>query len=202
MKYSIVIIEERELFRKGICRLLASLSWISVLYETGDVDEGLEILSQYHPSLLLIDPFTNKRNYPDILKIVRKVSSDTHIVIVTDCDSPDDLNFAAKNGVRGYFLKSSSFTEFEHGLFQAAMGQYSVSPSLAPILFGLLSCRKPVETLTAREAVIYDLMAQGRTNQEIADQLHISLFTVKNHVSNIIKKLNLKNRYQSMRNSD
>ncbi len=202
MKYCIAIIEERELFRKGICRLLVSLPWISVLYETGDVKEGLEILSQYRPNLLLIDPFTSKRNYPDILKDIKKTSPSTYIAVVTDFDSPEALSFAADNGARGYFLKSASFTEFEHGLFQVAQGNYGVSPVLAPILFELLSGKKSGEKLTSREVAIYNLMRQGKTNQEIADQLHISLYTVKNHVSKIIKKLNLKNRYQSMQNPD
>lgn len=202
MKCSIAIIEERELFRKGICRLLSSISWISVLYETGDVKEGFEILSKHQPGILLVDPFTNKRNHPDILKHIKSLSSTTCIVAVTDCDSPEEIAFAAENGVKGYFLKSASFNEFENGLFHVANGEYGVSAALAPVLFELLSGSKSGETLTSREVAIYNLMRCGKTNREIADELHISLYTVKNHVSKIIKKRNLKNRYQSLRNSD
>ena len=113
MKYSIIIIEERELFREGICRLLSPLPWISYLYETGRVSEGLDIISQYQPNLVLIDPFTSKRNYPDILKDIKLRSPLTRIVIVTDCDSSEDLVFAAENGAAGYFLKSTSFNEYK-----------------------------------------------------------------------------------------
>lgn len=115
MKYSIIIIEERELFREGICRLLSPLPWISYLYETGRVSEGA----------------------------------------------------------------------------------YCVSSNLASHLFEILSGKKAAERLTSRETSIYDLMRLGKTNQEIADELHISLYTVKNHVSSIIKKMNLKNRHES-----
>ena len=108
MKCSIAIIEERELFRKGICRLLSSISWISVLYETGDVKEGFEILSKHQPGILLVDPFTNKRNHPDILKHIKSLSPTTCIVAVTDCDSPEEIAFA-RSFIAGLFNAVTSF---------------------------------------------------------------------------------------------
>lgn len=195
-KLRLLIIDDHEMFRKGTRKLLEQCSWVESCQDAGSLTEGIQILTELQPEILLLDLYIGKDvSFYSIPKI-KEVAKNTKIIILTVSEEPEDLSTAAKYKVDGYLAKSSPFAEIEEYIQSIYKGKVCISDHLANALYQALLEVEKKTPLTPQEQTVLTYLNKGYTNKEISSELHISLYTVKNHVSSIMRKLNITRRYQ------
>jgi two-component system NarL family response regulator len=178
---------------------------IEVVGEAGDGVAGTELAMSAAPDVILMDVRMPKRSGIEACVAIKDVAPTARIIMLTVSDEEADLYDAVKNGASGYLLKDSSIEEVAQAIRVVADGQSLISPSMAIKLLDEFkqmsrSDRQQVPTprLTDRELEVLKLVAQGLNNREIAKRLFISENTVKNHVRNILEKLQLHSRMEAV----
>lgn len=199
MHVKLLIFDEQEMFRNGLCKMLSQLPWISHIQETGDMDEAFSIMKCCFPHILLFNP-NNNNMYIDLIPKMKDLCPQIKIALLTELADIDSMMAAAKYGAHGYFLKHTPFKEFESNLFDIANGRYRITTSLGSLLYEGISKSLQAKDLTKREIAIFELVSKGYSNKEIASDLNISTNTVKNHISSIMQKCNFSTRYQMIVN--
>jgi len=200
-----VVVDDEELFRRGLTMLLNLEDDIEVVGEASDGAAAAVLVSAAVPDVVLMDVRMSGRSGIEACRAIKDVAPNSRIIMLTVSDEEADLYDAVKNGASGYMLKDSSMDEVAHAIRLVADGQSLISPSMAVKLldeFKQLSRgeRHPVPTprLTERELEVLRLVAQGLNNREIGRQLFISENTVKNHVRNMLEKLQLHSRMDAV----
>jgi len=202
---TVLLVDDHALFREGLMALLSSQDGIEVVGEAADGLEAMEKARELVPDLILMDI---KMPGLDGLEATRRIKEEmphTRIVMLTVSEDDQDLFEAIKNGAEGYLLKtlkSRELFEMLRGVFQ---GEAPISRTMARKLlqeFAQQARRQeqpptPKADLTRRETEVLQLLSDGVPDKEIAARLCISQRTVKNHVHNILEKLQLHNRVQA-----
>ncbi len=171
-----------------------------VLGTTGEPDAALKLLKELKPDLMIMDLRMPAMHGFSLLKRVREEGMETPVVILTMCDSHDDLANAMRAGVRGYLLKDMDPDDVVDSIRRAVKGELVVAPAMATKLthrLGAQTGREEGRALTERELEILGYIAQGLSNKGIAKALDISHDTVKLHVRHILAKLNLSSRVEA-----
>ncbi len=201
----VVVVDDQELFRRGLTMLLGVEDDIEVVGEAGDGVEATELISRSVPDVILMDVRMPKRSGIEACVAIKEIAPTARIIMLTVSDEEADLYEAVKNGASGYLLKDSSIDEVAQAIRVVADGQSLISPSMAVKLldeFKQMSRsdrqQVPPPRLTERELEVLKLVAQGLNNREIAKRLFISENTVKNHVRNILEKLQLHSRMEAV----
>jgi DNA-binding NarL/FixJ family response regulator len=201
----VAVVDDEELFRRGLTMLLALEDDMEVVGEAGDGIAATELAESTAPEVMLLDVWMSKRTGVEACVAIKEVSPTTRTIMLTASDEETDLYEAVKSGASGYLLKSSSIDEVAHAIRLVADGQSLISPSMAVKLldeFKQMSRadrdRVPTPRVTARELEVLKLVAQGLHNREIGTRLFISENTVKNHVRNILEKLQLHSRMDAV----
>ncbi|HET9761236.1 MAG TPA: response regulator transcription factor, partial [Nocardioidaceae bacterium] len=178
---------------------------IEVVGEAGDGVAATELAASAVPDVILMDVRMPKRSGIEACVAIKEVAPTARIIMLTVSDEEADLYDAVKNGASGYLLKDSSIDEVAQAIRVVADGQSLISPSMAIKLldeFKQMSRsdrqQVPSPRLTDRELEVLKLVAQGLNNREIAKRLFISENTVKNHVRNILEKLQLHSRMEAV----
>ncbi len=178
---------------------------IEVVGEAGDGVAATELAAATVPDVILMDVRMPKRSGIEACLAIKEVAPTARIIMLTVSDEEADLYDAVKNGASGYLLKDSSIDEVAQAIRVVADGQSLISPSMAIKLldeFKQMSRadrqQVPTPRLTERELEVLKLVAQGLNNREIAKRLFISENTVKNHVRNILEKLQLHSRMEAV----
>jgi two-component system NarL family response regulator len=178
---------------------------IDVVGEAGDGIAATELAATAVPDVILMDVRMPKRSGIEACVAIKEAAPTARIIMLTVSDEEADLYDAVKNGASGYLLKDSSIDEVAQAIRVVADGQSLISPSMAIKLLDEFkqmsrSDRQQVPTpkLTDRELEVLKLVAQGLNNREIAKRLFISENTVKNHVRNILEKLQLHSRMEAV----
>jgi len=178
---------------------------IEVVGEAGDGVTATELAAATVPDVILMDVRMPKRSGIEACLAIKEVAPTARIIMLTVSDEEADLYDAVKNGASGYLLKDSSIDEVAQAVRVVADGQSLISPSMAIKLldeFKQMSRadrhQVPTPRLTERELEVLKLVAQGLNNREIAKRLFISENTVKNHVRNILEKLQLHSRMEAV----
>ena len=168
-------------------------------------DEAVEAFRDYRPDVVLLDVRMPKRTGIEACKAIKEAVPSAKIIMLTVSDEEADLYEAVKSGAAGYLLKDSSIEEVAQAVRVVADGQSLISPSMAVKLIDeFKQMSKPEREhvpglrLTERELEVLRLVAKGMNNREIAKQLFISENTVKNHVRNILEKLQLHSRMEAV----
>lgn len=197
--------DDQELFRRGLTMLLGVEDDIEVVGEAGDGIAATELAASAVPDVILMDVRMPKRSGIEACVAIKEVAPTARIIMLTVSDEEVDLYDAVKNGASGYLLKDSSIDEVAQAIRVVADGQSLISPSMAIKLldeFKQMSRtdrqQVPSPRLTDRELEVLKLVAQGLNNREIAKRLFISENTVKNHVRNILEKLQLHSRMEAV----
>ncbi len=197
--------DDQELFRRGLTMLLGVEDDIEVVGEAGDGVAATELAAAAVPDVILMDVRMPKRSGIEACVAIKEVAPTARIIMLTVSDEEVDLYDAVKNGASGYLLKDSSIDEVAQAIRVVADGQSLISPSMAIKLldeFKQMSRtdrqQVPSPRLTDRELEVLKLVAQGLNNREIAKRLFISENTVKNHVRNILEKLQLHSRMEAV----
>ena len=201
----VAIVDNEELFRRGLTMLLSLENGIEVVGEAGDGIAATELAAATAPDVILMDVRMPKRSGIEACVTIKDVAPIARIIMLTVSDEEADLYDAVKNGAAGYLLKDASIDEVAQAIRVVADGQSLISPSMAIKLlddFKQLSRsdREQVSTprVTARELEVLKLVAQGLNNRQIGTRLFISENTVKNHVRNILEKLQLHSRMDAV----
>lgn len=195
----VVIIDDHVMVREGIKQLLEIDGDILVVGEAGDGEEGIKLLETLEPDVVLLDINMPKINGLEVLEELKNRKLDYKVLILTIHNEVEYLVKAVEIGVAGYVLKDSELAVLKKAIFSIDEGKTYIQPSLTPLLKVKLDQMKETkeEGLTKREIEVLKLIARGMYNKEIADELVISEKTVKNHISNIFRKIDVTDRTQA-----
>ena len=201
----VIVVDDQELFRRGLVMLLGVEPDIEVVGEAGDGVTASELAVSTMPDIVLLDVRMPKRSGLQACMRIKEEVPSARIIMLTVSDEEGDLYEAVKNGASGYLLKDSSIEEVAQAIRVVAEGQSLISPSMAVKLideFKEMSRtdrdQVPTPRLTDRELEVLRLVAKGLNNREAAKELFISENTVKNHVRNILEKLQLHSRMEAV----
>lgn len=201
MAVKIMIADDHSMIREGLKNLLELDGDIQVIAEAVDGEDCLEKLQLVKPDVLLLDINMPKKNGLEVLKSLKSRRSKLKVLVLTVHNETEYLMKAVDIGVNGYVLKDSESAELKKAIFTVADGETYIQPSLIPALNAkMIETNKDAEkikSLTKRELDVLKLLAVGMFNKEVGKRLEISERTVKNHVSNIFKKLGVADRTQA-----
>jgi NarL family two-component system response regulator LiaR len=197
----ILIVDDHAIVRKGIRALFRNLPEIEVVGEAENGREAIAAVEKLQPDVVLMDLLMPEMDGIEATDRVMDQHPDVRILVLTSFAGEDKVFPAIKAGALGYHLKDSSPEDLVQAIHQVHRGEASLHPVIARKVLQELSRpseRPPTpDPLTPREVEVLQLVAQGRSNQEIADLLVISETTVRTHVSNILSKLHLASRTQA-----
>lgn len=201
MGIKVMLADDHVLCRQGIRELLVFDDSIEVISEASDGEECLKQLEKIMPEILLLDINMPKLNGIDVLKEIKKRQYTVKVLILTFHNEIDYLMKAFDLGVEGYMMKDSDSSELRRAISCIANGKTYIQPSLIPLLNSNLRNRdtdkSKLEILTNREKEMLSYLSKGMLNKEIAVELKISERTVKNHISNLFKKIDVNDRTQA-----
>lgn len=201
MAVNIMIADDHSMIREGLKQLLELDGDIKVIAEANNGKDCLEKLNTYHPDVLLLDINMPEMNGLQVLEILKERKSDIKVLVLTVHNEVEYLLKAVEIGISGYMLKDSNSSELKNAIFSIIEGEDYIQPSLIPMLNSKLlemdSDKIKLDLLTRREYEVLKLLTEGMFNKEIAMKLNISERTVKNHVSNIFKKIEVTDRTQA-----
>jgi two-component system NarL family response regulator len=198
----VLLVDDHDLFRRGLRALLEG-EGVDVVGEAETGDDALAKLGVLAPDVVVMD-----LNMPGIsgaeatARMVMTAPS-TRVLVLSASDQDADVMEAIMAGACGYLLKDSSINELIAGIRAAANGESLISPAIATKVLQRIRDQRPVAPeepvaqLSDREMQVLKLVANGNDNAQIAAELHISPKTVKNHISNILMKLQIENRIQA-----
>jgi len=196
----VFIIDDHEMVRKGLIFFLTSQPGFEVVGEAGSVIEGLELIENIMPDIVLMDLVMPEISGLEAIKIVKVKHPLIEILAVTSYIDDEKVHSALRNGASGYMMKDSSPTELARAIKATAKGEIYLHPEATRRLASSLRINDESDpspsVLTKRENDVLKLIARGLSNQDIANDLNITLKTVKSHVSNILSKLHLNSRVQ------
>lgn len=200
-KIKVMIADDHSLIREGLRQLLEFDGSIEIIAEASNGIECLEKLNNFEPDVLLLDINMPEKNGIDVLKEMKEKGSSVKVLILTVHNELEYLMNAVDIGVDGYILKDSDFVELKRAINAVLDGDNYIQPSLIPALNNQLVNRDiekdKIALLTSRELEVLVQVANGMFNKEIATNLNISERTVKNHISNIFKKIDVSDRTQA-----
>ena len=201
MSIKVMLADDHALMREGIKHLLEFDGIVEVIAEANDGVDCLEKLKYVQPDLLLLDINMPEMNGLDVLEELKRKKNPIKILILTVHSEVEYLIHAVDIGADGYILKDSGSSELKQAIDVILNGDSYIQPSLLPTLNSRLINRDTdkdkLESLTRRELEILKQIAGGMFNKEIATNLNISERTVKNHISNIFKKIDVSDRTQA-----
>lgn len=200
MSIKVMLADDHVLMREGIRQLLEFDGTISVIAEANNGVECMEQLLSIHPDILLLDINMPVMNGIEVLQEIKKNIS-VKVLVLTVHNEVEYLLKAVDIGVDGYIMKDAESAELKKAINCIIQGETYIQPSLVPALNSRLVSRdidkEKINSLTKRELEVLIEVANGMFNKEIATSLHISERTVKNHISNIFKKIDVSDRTQA-----
>lgn len=192
----VLICDDHDLFRHGLRMVLEVEDGIEVVAEAADGQQAVSTVEELAPDVVLMDVRMPRMNGIEATRIIRQLYPTTRIIVLTVSDEEDDLYGAVKAGANGYLLKEVSIEEVADAVRAVFGGQSLISPSLASKLLNEFGARTGVAMspgrLSDRELEVLRMVALGLENREIAGQLDVAESTVRNHVANILVKLQLR----------
>ena len=201
MKIKVMIADDHSLIREGIKQLLEFDGSIEVVSEASNGIECLEKLKTITPDVLLLDINMPEKNGLEVLDEIKKNDYEVKVLILTVHNELEYMIKAIDIGVNGYILKDSESSELKKAIRAVLSGENYIQASLIPALNNRLANRDidkdKIDSLTSRELEVLIQVANGMINKEIATNLNISERTVKNHISNIFKKIDVSDRTQA-----
>jgi len=200
----VLLVDDHDLFRTGLRNLLEEQN-VQVIGEAADGTQAIRMVRELAPDVVVMD-----LNMPGMtgVEATRQVTSQaplTRVVVLTISDQDEDVMNAILAGACGYLMKDSSIQDLMQGIRAAAVGESLISPHIAAKVLQRMRAtgtnEQDAKTIRAelsdREIQVLKLIANGKDNAQIAGELHISPKTVKNHISNILMKLQIDNRIQA-----
>jgi DNA-binding NarL/FixJ family response regulator len=202
--FRVLIADDHPLFREGMRGRLDRVADIAVVGEAASGDEAVELAHKLEPHVILMDIKMPGLNGIEATREILRANPRVGVLMLTMFEDDDSVFAAMRAGAKGYLLKDSGGEGVVYAIRAVASGEAVFGPGVAERIMGFFSVPRPAAPqrafpeLTEREEEILSLVAQGKSNQEIARQLFVSLKTVRNHVSNILLKLQVADRAQAV----
>jgi len=200
----VLVVDDHALFRHGLLSVLATAPDIEVVAEARDAESAIELAAEQLPDLVIMDVRMPGTSGIEAARRIRATQPTVRILMLTESEDEDDLYGAVRAGATGYLLKEVAIDEIADAIRAVAGGQALVSPMMTTKLlseFNALSRRIDAENegrrLTRRELEVLRLIARGLSNKDIATELVIAENTVRNHVRNILEKLEARSRVEA-----
>lgn len=214
MTTKIVIIDDHQLFREGVKRILEFEESFEVVAEGDDGRDALALIEEHHPDVVLMDINMPEVNGVEATRELVQKFRDTKVIILSIHDDENYVTHALKSGAMGYLLKEMDADALIEAVKVVSEGGSYLHPRVTHNLiadyrrlanddqkgkgFQQTEVRRPLHLLTRRECEVLQLLADGKSNRAIGEALYISEKTVKNHVSNILQKMNVNDRTQAV----
>lgn len=210
----IALIDDHKLFREGVKRILSFEPAFDVVAEAGDGRDAKEIVEKYRPDIILMDINMPQINGIEATKQLLEDNPDLKVIILSIHDDENYVTHALQSGAQGYLLKEMDTDSLMEAIKVVYDGGSYLHPKVTHNLVqeyrrlvknsqtensvAEIEYRKPLHLLTKRECQVLQLLSEGQSNRKIAETLVISEKTVKNHVSNILQKMNVNDRTQAV----
>jgi NarL family two-component system response regulator LiaR len=199
-KIGILIVDDHPVVRQGIISFLEIQDELEVKGEAADGEEAIRVTEELKPDVVLMDISMPRVDGIEAIRQIKSLRPETRIIVLTSFAENNKVWPAMEAGADGYLLKGASLADLVKAIKSVYNGEPAIHPDIARKLMLHVSNRNKVdteETLTPREWEVLELIAQGLSNEEIANNLFISLHTVKTHVHNIFRKLDITHRVQA-----
>lgn len=197
----VLVADDHPLLREGVVRALNAESGITVVGEAGTGEEALRLSCELMPDLVILDLKMPHGGGLEATSRIAALCPVTKILILTISEEPDDLLSALKSGARGYLLKGVRREELIAAVRSVLAGNVQVSPTLASGILHEMTKGEtpddPFSNLSDRERDILQLVAEGRTNREIGEELFLSEKTIKYYMTNVLQKLHVRSRVEA-----
>jgi DNA-binding NarL/FixJ family response regulator len=199
----VMLVDDHDLFRTGLRNLLEEQG-LDIVAEASEGATALRRVRELAPDVVVMDLNMPGMNGIEATREIARLAPLTRVVVLTISDQDGDVMDAIVAGACGYLLKDSSIEDLMQGIRAASVGEALISPHIASKVLQRIratgvqeDAALPQPELSHRETEVLRLIANGKDNAEIARELHISPKTVKNHISNILMKLQIENRIQA-----
>ncbi|MDH5432551.1 MAG: two-component system response regulator NarL [Gammaproteobacteria bacterium] len=199
-KYKIILVDDHPMLRKGVTQFIETEDNIEVIGEANNGEEAIGLAVKLQPDLIMLDLNMKGLSGIDTLTALKNAGIKSKVVIFSVSDNESDVLNALKFGADGYLLKDSEPEEIVEKIQCCLKGELVISGSLTQLLAHSLRAEHkvdPLERLTSREIEILKLISKGLSNKVIANKLNITEGTVKVHVKNMLKKLELRTRVEA-----
>lgn len=205
-KIRVLVVDDQDLIRRGLTMMLQMEEDIDIVAQAGDGEAAVQLAQRLKPNIVLMDIKMPRMNGIQATRAITQALPQTQVVILTTYDTDDLVFDAIRAGAQAYLLKESSEEEVMEVIRSVNRGESRIDPSIArkvmdefrrvstPIT--IKADEPPIEQLTERETEILNLLANGKTNKDIAEVLYLTEGTVKNYVSKIMAKLHINDRTQ------
>ncbi|MCG8512537.1 MAG: response regulator transcription factor [Halanaerobiales bacterium] len=197
-RIKVLIADDHDLVREGISKLLELYDDIEVIGEAGDGLETVNLVRNQLPDLVLLDLNMPRMDGITTIRKIKEISSKVKVLILTIHDGEEYVYEVVKAGAEGFIAKDIKPEELKTSIERVIKGERVFPPGLDVDCSTETVASRQVEELSSREQEVLELLAQGMSNRNIAETLFISEKTVKNHVSNILKKLVVNDRTQAV----
>ncbi|MEO3743094.1 response regulator transcription factor [Plantactinospora sp. B5E13] len=205
MTVRVLVADDQEIVRTGLTMILNAQPGIEVVGEAGDGRRAVELARRLHPDVCLFDIRMPGMDGIEATRTLAgpSVADPLAVVVITTFDLDDHVYAALRAGARGFLLKDAGPVLLAQAVHAAANGDALIAPSVTTRLLKAFADagpvarpKQPIEALTDREEQVLVAVARGRTNKEIADELYITLSTVKSHITSLMTKLGVRNRVE------
>jgi DNA-binding NarL/FixJ family response regulator len=201
----VLLVDDHDLFRTGLKNLLEEHGGLSVVGEATNGAEAVQLVRELAPEVVVMDLNMPRMNGVEATRHITALSPLTRVIVLTISEDDADVMDAIVSGACGYLLKDASISDVVAGIRSAAVGASLISPTIAAkVLHRVRASTADTDMaesiraeLSDRELEVLKLIANGKDNAQIAAELVISPKTVKNHISNILMKLQIHNRIQA-----
>jgi len=199
----VLLVDDHEMVRIGLAAVLDTEDGIEVVGEASNGADGVRLAQSYHPDVVLMDLVMDGMDGVETTRKVMEICPDCKVIVLTSYIDDSKLYPVIEAGAFSYLLKTSRANEIADAIRAASRGQSVLESQVAAKMMNRFrepkkpAVKPPHEELTEREMDVLKLLAQGKSNQDIADQLYIGIKTVKYHITNIFAKLGVEDRTQA-----
>lgn len=192
----VIIVEDHEMVRAGLLRLLSDMEDFEVVAETGEGQKALPLVETQRPDVVLLDITLPGMDGLEVLSQISRNAPESKVLILTMHNSPEFVAQALRNGASGYLLKEAATAELEIAIRAVARGENYLSPAVSnyivkDYLDRVGSSASPLDKLTNRQREVFDLVVRGHTTKEIACRLKLSVKTVETHRQQLMQRLGI-----------
>lgn len=196
MTISVLIVDDHAVVRQGLRMLLDSQPQINVVGEAPDGALAVEMAQKLEPDVILMDLLMPGMSGIEAIRRLRELKIPSKVLVLTSTLEDQLVKQALQAGAQGYVLKAIRSAELVQSIERVAQGISVLDPAATQVLMHQVTSHDPLELLTAREREVFEGMARGWNNAEIAANLKVSEATVRTHIANVLDKLALRDRTQ------
>lgn len=199
----VLVVDDQTVVREGLVLLLGLLPGVQVVGAAADGAEALALVDEHRPDVVLMDLRMPRMDGVEATRRIRAGHPGTQVVVLTTYSDDESVFAALRAGARGYLTKDARADDISRTIAAVLRGEAQLDPAVQRRLLEAVTRERPrpyklPDGLTPREAEVLGLIAQGRSNAEIARALHISPATVKTHINNLFAKAGLRDRAQAV----